>query len=117
MKEFNLERALAGDPVVTRDGRRVRVICGDLNNDDYKVVVLIENNGREQVQLYEEDGKIRITPHPDDLFMTRITVERWTIVTASGDVSLGLFSTEEGAIATQEEHYPGGRVVKAVIEL
>lgn len=117
MKEFNLERALAGEPVVTRDGRRVRVICGDLNNDDYKVVVLIENNGREQVQFYEEDGKIRITAHPDDLFMKPKTVERWAIITAECDVVSTLIKSRESAIEWQQLYYPCGRVVKVDIEL
>ena len=70
MKPFNPERALAGDPVVTRDGREVK----DLRHlpsstvECCRVVAVV--NGR--VKLYYESGRAspeNVWDSPDDLFM------------------------------------------------
>lgn len=54
LKPFNLEKAKAGKPVCTRDGRKARIICFDLNNDEYPIVAVITNNGKED-ELYKYD--------------------------------------------------------------
>ena len=45
MKQFNLQEYLAHpeSKVVTRDGRKVRIICTDFDNPDYPVVGEIED--------------------------------------------------------------------------
>ena len=43
LKPFDLEKARAGDPVVTRDGRKVRIICSDAVNNDYPIIGLIQD--------------------------------------------------------------------------
>ena len=46
MKQFNLEEYLKNPDreVVTRDGRKVRIICTDFDNPDYPVVGEINGN-------------------------------------------------------------------------
>ena len=59
MKQFSLEEYLK-DPskeVITRDGRKARIICTNAKSG-YPVVALIaeEGSGREDTQTYTEDG-------------------------------------------------------------
>ena len=46
MKQFNLQEYLANPSrqVVTRDGRKVRIICTDFDNPDYPVICEIKGN-------------------------------------------------------------------------
>ena len=54
MKPFNLERALAGDPVVTRSGSKVQRIVHwpEVTADHCRVVALVDGS----VQTFHEDG-------------------------------------------------------------
>ena len=58
LKPFNFEEAKAGKPVCTRDGRRARIICFDLNTcSPYSVIAAVTNDsGYEEVTAYMEDG-------------------------------------------------------------
>lgn len=49
-------------PVQTRDGRKARIICTDLNSPDGCIVALVESSDRynptdERVKVYYSDGK------------------------------------------------------------
>ena len=59
MKQFNLEEYLKNPSrkVITRDGRKARIICTDAKND-YPIVALIETpNGKERQPCgYKKDG-------------------------------------------------------------
>ena len=59
MKQFNLEEYLKNPSrkVITRDGRKARIICTDAKND-YPIVALIEApNGKERQPCgYKKDG-------------------------------------------------------------
>ena len=59
MKPFNLEEYLANPSrkVITRDGRKARIICTDAKND-YPIVALIETyDGKETLPCgYKKDG-------------------------------------------------------------
>ena len=59
MKRFNLEEYLKNPSkkVVTRDGRKVRIICTDAKND-WPIIALIETpNGKEGLPCgYKKDG-------------------------------------------------------------
>lgn len=73
MKPFNLERALAGDKVVTRDGREVTQLTKFDCEDDCLAGVL-ENNAK----TWRANG--RYTKYEEtclDLFMAPKTVKRW----------------------------------------
>ena len=79
MKPFNLERALAGDKVVTRDGREVvQLFYADkVIDDNDKVVAVVDG----LVETYTPDGFYYSTKKECifDLFMatTTVKVERW----------------------------------------
>lgn len=47
LKPFDLEAAKAGKPVYTRDGRKARIICVDVNNDKPIVAVICCKDGKE----------------------------------------------------------------------
>ena len=96
MKPFNLEAAKAGRPVCTRDGRKARIICFDLNNDEYPIVVAITNNGEEnEIHKYSIDGKICTicTIKEDDLMMLPKKKEGWIIVSKNATI----YDSLEGA--------------------
>ena len=47
LKPFDLEAAKQGKPVCTRDGRKARIICFDVNNDKPIVAVICCKDGKE----------------------------------------------------------------------
>lgn len=71
MKPFDLERALAGDPVITRDGRKVLdfYLFKGLGKDFRPLAYVIE--GDHQLCYAQEDGFLctEITPTSHDLVM------------------------------------------------
>ena len=82
MEQFSLEKYLANPSrkVVTRDGRRARIICTDRNINNFPIVALIQlyNDSDEEVFTYTKDGKRRVdesTRH--DLFFAQETHEGW----------------------------------------
>ena len=60
MEQFSLEKYLA-DPsrkVVTRNGRRARIICTDRRNLNYPIIALIEtSSGEEMAYSHTKDGR------------------------------------------------------------
>lgn len=56
MKPFDLEAAKAGKPVCTRDGRKARIICFDLNNKNFPIVAIINCDSEENAYQYDIDG-------------------------------------------------------------
>jgi len=60
MKPIIFEELKVGDEVVTRDGRKGRVICADLNSTTHKkMVCVIETHyGSEEVYKYGKNGKL-----------------------------------------------------------
>ena len=59
MKKFNLEKANAGEPVVTKDGRDVRIVCFDHKSmgKSYTIVALVNKGDYEENLTYTNDGK------------------------------------------------------------
>ena len=60
MEQFSLEKYLANPSrkVVTRDGRRVRIICTDMNYENHPIVAIIANdNDTEYVYTYTKYGE------------------------------------------------------------
>lgn len=76
MKEFNLERALAGAKVVTRDEQEVKEVIGfkDMGMD-YPVRALTLNGAISYTRQGAEFG--RGTGSPNDLFMAPVINEGW----------------------------------------
>ena len=58
LKPFDIQKAKAGKPVCTRDGRKARIICFDLKNDEYPIVAAVGNDCFENPFCYTENGKL-----------------------------------------------------------
>ena len=72
MKPFNLEKALAGAPLVTRDGKEVRLFTkgGDLTTYNYPYSAFIPSKGI--IETYTPEGRYyrrNIRDSSFDLFM------------------------------------------------
>ena len=60
MEQFSLEKYLANPSrkVVTRDGRRARIICTDRRDLNYPIIALIETSpGKEMAYSHTKDGR------------------------------------------------------------
>jgi hypothetical protein len=91
MKPFNLERALAGDPVVTRDGRPVKIA-------GYNEEAL---TGQEVIgwldgvaYIWGKDGTLCGTT---DLFMAPTERKEWIVRGENGNVVLGPYKVKADA--------------------
>lgn len=101
MKQFNLEEYLKNPSrqVVTRDGRKVRIICTDFDNPDYPVVA--EINGHKWPLSFATNGmSIQKRQLYSDLFFAPIIVKRWGIVYRKAE---RLFDTREQAEKWMDE--------------
>ena len=79
LKEFDLEAAKTGKPVCTRDGRKARIICFDLQADK-PIVALITNDDIEEVHFYYDDGRSnQYQEYRYDLMMLPEKKEGWII--------------------------------------
>ena len=101
MKSFDLEAAKAGAPVVTRDGRPVRIICFDKKDNGYPIVALITGVGEtEAVFTFNLDGRNqRGHEVPIDLFMAPVKKKAWVNIykTVYGTTHHYTHFTEESA--------------------
>ena len=87
MKPFDLQKAKAGKPVCTRDGRKARIICFDRKfyHDDgynYPIVAMVNgSNDNELVHAYTQDGLLVGNMKGDlDLMMLPEKKEGWVNV-------------------------------------
>lgn len=59
--KFDIERAKKGDKVITRDGRKVRIVCFDRKNYmfNFPIIALVLNDkmNAEEVFFYTKEGK------------------------------------------------------------
>ena len=111
MKPFDLEQAKAGAPVITRNGRKARIICFDVKNDTYPMLALVTNSsGVEFPKTYTREGKYYATVNagavdaksPYDLFMGPVKREGWVnlyqnAIAQSGVAVYTVYLTEEQA--------------------
>ena len=105
MKQFNLQKYLANPnrQVVTRDGRKVRIICTDRKGLDVKPIVALITlpNCDEIVKCFWADGiEVRGEENRNDLFFAPTIVKRWGIVYRKAE---RLFDTREQAEKWMEE--------------
>ena len=103
MEQFNLEKYLANPSrkVVTRDGRKARIICTDRRNLNYPIIALIETRpGEEMAYSHTKDGK-HCTDCSDifDLFFAPEKHEGWVNIYQVGkNKKCGfIYETEEAA--------------------
>lgn len=88
MKHFNLEEYLKNPSrkVVTGDGRNARIVCTDVKDDDYPILVLVEqpeNSDYEDVYSYTKDGHYYTSdffPNENNLFFAPEKHEGWVNV-------------------------------------
>ena len=106
MKQFNVEEYLKKHrrDVVTRDGRKARILCCDLKNDPYTVVAAIMDGNIEVPVTYSKQGKaILARDSNSDLFFTPEKHEVWTnVYRRSNEDAYGIgfgctYSSEEEA--------------------
>ena len=87
MEQFSLEKYLANPSrkVVTRDGKKARIICTDRRDSKYPIIALIENRpGGEAIYSYTKDGKYTANGTSDsDLFFAPEKHEGWVNVCRS----------------------------------
>lgn len=79
MKPFNLEAALRGEAVVTRDGRPVKI--AGYNPDaaeDSRVAAWVVEKGT-LLAYYTNGSFLESEPHIDDLFMAPVEVSEWVV--------------------------------------
>lgn len=98
-KPFNLERALAGDPVVTRNGMKVLNIAylPDAPDNSKIVCVIDSGHGYTNCITFYQSGSLWLTDkeHNMDLFMAPIEKEYWV---ASGK---GINSYDKNILCTR----------------
>lgn len=110
MKEFNLQKAKAGKPVCTRDGRNARIICFDAKREHCPIIALIDDGDKEYVASYCADGRFiynHRVEHSVDLFMAPEKHVGWVNIYGSerGDrLPSNIFNTEEEAVAIGKDY-------------
>ena len=80
LKPFDLEAAKSGKPVCTRDGRKARIICFDLQSiEKTPIVAAVQVTDKQEViSHYYEDGRQFVDGISDlDLMMLPEKKERW----------------------------------------
>lgn len=107
MKQFNVEEYLKKHrrEVVTRDGRKARILCCDLKNDPYTVVAAVMDGNTEVALTYTEQGKAFIGGRDSgsDLFFAPEKHEVWVNVYRRSSEDVGgigfgcTYSSEEEA--------------------
>lgn len=104
LKPFNLEAAKAGKPVITRDGRKARIICFDLQSiEKTPIVVAVQVTDKQEViSHYYEDGRQFVDGISElDLMMLPGKKEGWINIyrNEKGEYWSGqmLFSTKKDA--------------------
>ena len=106
MKQFNVEEYLKNPEkrVVTRDGRKARILCCDLKNNPYIVVAAIPDGNMEVPLTCTEQGKAFLGHDSgSDLFFAPEKHEVWTnVYRRSNEDAYGIgfgctYSSEEEA--------------------
>lgn len=101
MKQFDLQEYLKdpGRKIVTRNGRKARVICTDRNSDNRPVVVLVQGSVSENAYCYTRDGLFYgDTETPGDLFFEPTKKTGWiNLYDLRGKIVCGVVYASEKA--------------------
>ena len=111
MEQFSLEKYLANPSrkVVTRDGRRARIICTDMKSTTYPVVALIEDgSGYEHLNTLSKNGEYAANESSvNDLFFAPEKHEGWINIYRNDDEDYYkgkiIYSSKEDAIKRGEK--------------
>ena len=109
MEQFSLEKYLANPSrrVVTRDGRKVRIICTDRRSLNYPIIALIETRpGEEMAYSHTKDGK-HCTDCTDifDLFFAPEKHEGWVNIYKSNYYGYDLSQVYQRKEDAESEKY------------
>jgi hypothetical protein len=107
LKPFNLKRALAGNPVITRDGRKFINLCYMPDAPGAQIVgVLICSDGSKGIFHYYVTGRQWNTTqdHNSDLFMAPIEKEYWCL-SALNTKSRDAYFSDAYSLETESELY------------
>ena len=102
MKEFNLQEYLANpsQKVMTRDGRKARIVCTDMKNAQ-PILALITEGNREDIRFYFQNGVWcnDFPNHKLDLVFVPIKKKGWiNIFRCKTELYIGdVFETKEEA--------------------
>lgn len=102
MKEFNLQEYLANpsQKVMTRDGRKARIVCTDMKNEQ-PILALITEGNREDIRFYSQNGVWcnDFPNHKLDLVFAPIKKKGWiNIFRCKTELYIGdVFETKEEA--------------------
>lgn len=102
MKEFNLQEYLANpsQKVMTRDGRKARIVCTDMKNKQ-PILALITEGNREDIRFYSQNGVWcnDFPNHKLDLVFAPIKKKGWiNIFRCKTELYIGdVFETKEEA--------------------
>lgn len=105
MKPFDLEKAKAGEPVMTQNGLKARVICFDRKEVDFPLVALVTDpeSGTETLETYQADGGYTTAGAVTsfDLVMAPVKKEGWMNIYSHDG---GVFASVRGGpiFATKE---------------
>ena len=107
MKEFDLEKAKAGHPVCTRDGRPARILCFDAKGIPEPIIALIDKGSYEMLETYRHNGKyLDVNMDEHDLMMAGEKKEGWVNI-YKGPIKhiyrSGVYDTFEMAYAAAEK--------------
>lgn len=109
MKPFNLEEAKKGAKVCTRDGKKVRIVCFDVKNENHPILALLEEDGQEYLVSYDKDGYFSDDKSNDDLdlFMATEKHEGWVNIYKNNEQYLtgGIWKNENDALQHKDEDY------------
>lgn len=105
MKPFDLQKAMAGDPLVTRDGRAARFIVY-VPELDKNCRVIVRVNDDPRVKDFSEEGRYwgESAPSPLDLFMAPKKRTVWLNFWKDNGLKCTVFESEDGAKGTPGYH-------------
>lgn len=119
MKPFNKERALAGDPMVYRNGEKVQ---GELllsnyrhkNNSQYSLILITDDF----TASYTEQGKYQIDVDMDslDLYMANKKKKLYIVIKNGGDLGHNTSTAFKNKKDADNLHYRLGKVDWQIIE-
>lgn len=111
LKPFDIQKAREGKPVCTRDGRKARIICFDLKDDNYPLAAAVEGSGKEEILCYTSTGHFyELNQEVDlDLMMLPEKKEGWANIYYEHDApshreASWVYDKEEEAIKAGKEH-------------
>lgn len=102
MKKFNLGLAMAGAPVQTGSGKKVRILCTNAKDPYYPIVALVSEGDLEQVKTFSKEGRLTFDEENPigDLFMAPEHHVGWVNLYRSHDsvfTSGNIYATEKDA--------------------